>query len=382
MIASIPKNQVRKTYAKVKQYDIQAYDEDNLYPQRMDDILKASSTTFSCVRVYAKFIRGKGFKDTTFYKSVINDEGLTCDKLLRKLSEDFAEYQGFVILVNYNALYQISELYFGPFENYRLGLDETDHAGLIAEYFDWPRKIKNSIKKDDIKWYHPFNPDPVIIEKQVLAAGGWENYNGQIFYYSVDQNGYPLCSFDPVLESVLAEVDSDRTTRNNLKNNFSAKTVYIRKGKFEDEDERQEFLGNLKTFVGPDGSQIMMIETEGETGSGGEDIDAPEIKEIPSALNDKLFEYTDNKVMRKIMRNYLIPAILLSITDGGYFNQQQLQDATRYFNTITVDERILFEEVFRRLGQLFHTTINPSGDYSMMELDDFNLIEDGSANNA
>lgn len=215
----------------------------------------------------------------------------------------------------------------------------------------------------------------------MLKAGGWGSYKGQILYYSINDGGYPLASFDPVLESVLAEVDSDRTTRNNLKNNFSAKTVYVRKGKFEDEDEKDEFLAKLKTFVGPDGHQVMLIETEGEKGSGNEDIDTPDIKPIPSSLNDKLFEYTDNKVMRKIMRNYLIPAILLSITDGGYFNQQQLQDATRYYNSITVDERILFEETFAKLGSLFHTAINPSGDYSMLELDDFNLNENGTADN-
>ena len=64
----IPK--IRIPVADVTNLDIQSYGKGNNYPQMILQLLGASSNAKSCVGRYAKFIRGAGFKDSLFYKSI------------------------------------------------------------------------------------------------------------------------------------------------------------------------------------------------------------------------------------------------------------------------------------------------------------------------
>ena len=98
----IPK--IRIPVADVTNLDIQSYGKGNNYPQMILQLLGASSNAKSCVGRYAKFIRGAGFKDSLFYKSIVNMKGQTCDTLLRLCSDDLAKFGGFALHINYNLL--------------------------------------------------------------------------------------------------------------------------------------------------------------------------------------------------------------------------------------------------------------------------------------
>jgi hypothetical protein len=179
----------------------------------------------------------------------------------------------------------------------------------------------------------------------------------------MDENSYPLASCDAVLESLYAEIQSDLRTTSNLQNNFSAKNIMVHKGKFADEQARDAFESSLSDFVGPEGSDIIVVDVEN-------DEEVPTLLPITSKADDKMFEYTDTKITGKIIRNYLIPKILLSVTDGsGFFNQEQVRDATMYYNMVTEEERLLLESVFKKLGQGFHQNINPTGNYAIVPIE-------------
>lgn len=364
MKARVNSVEQRIVIVDMKSFNIKGYDGDNCYPQRMQDFISASPTAKQAVGLYAKYIRGNGFQDKTFYKTVINRLGLTPDKLLRRLSMDYAQMQGLAVHINYNALFQKTEINFVPFEHCRLCDPNSEYSGMIALHPDWSKRNKKTkISLETIDFIDSYNPDPEVILSQVEKAGGWEKYKGQIFWLSAEFESYPLSSIDAVLESVKAEIQSDKTTIQNLRNNFSAKTIYITKGVFETEEERTEFKdGVLGKFMGSDGDGLMLVELETEE-------EKPEIISVQSNLNDKLFEYTDSKVLRKIIRHFNQPAILHSITDGGYFNQQQLQDAMAYYNLVTTDERLIIEEVFTEICKDFKVELNPSNDYTLIAID-------------
>ena len=355
-ITNLPGAEPRIKKVNVKNLMVQGYDVDNAYPQRIMELVNASPTAKQAVAIYAKFMAGEGFANLDFYKLEVNSKGHTADDLLSRICSDMAPFRGFALHINWNAAFQVDSVFYVPFENVRKGIEEK--AGFYAVHDDW----KGKVKKEEIEFHYPFNPDPEIIQAQVDAAGGWDNYTGQLFYYSADYEAYPLASCDAVIESMQAEIASDRTTTANLKNNFSLKTVFVNKGKFDTEDERSQFIDGLKAFVGPDGEQIMVAECES-------DADKPELLAVQSSLNDKLFEYTDEKVLRKIIRHYNQPAILHSITDGGYFNQQQLQDAMNYYNGIVRNERLLLERVFTKIFSLFREQVTQ--DYSIKALSYF-----------
>lgn len=340
---NLPGAEPRIKKVNVRQYRVEAYDIDNAYPQRMISLVNACSTAKQAVEIKADFISGEGFADLSLYNLILNSKGLTADDLLNRNVSDYALHRGLAIHVNWNAAYEIDSLYYIPFENVRKGIEE--YGGMYAIYPNWKSDF-GRVKREEIEYHYPFNPDPDIIQAQVDLSGGWENYKGQVYYFSADYEAYPLSSVDEVIKSMEAEIASDNTTESNLRNNFSLKYIFINKGEFETEEERTDFKDGMKVFTGPDGEQIMIAECQS-------DEDKPEVIKLESSLNDKLFEATDNKVLRKIIRRFKQPAILHSITDGGYFNQQQLQDAMDYYNGIVKKERILMERIYSQLFLLF-----------------------------
>lgn len=345
-----------------KKLGIYSFDEDNLYPQRTMLLGNSSPTAKACLDTYGRFIEGGGFKDIQFYKAVVNLDGQTMDKILRLCRKDFARNRGFVLHFNVAFTGKIVEVYHVPFEHVRFATEEkTLETGYnFGLYTDWNKQINTSIKADAIDWLHEFNLRPDVIAQQVDDAGGWDNYKGQILYISSDEGGYPLSSFDSVIENIIAEIQSDIATTNNIEEGFTAKGMLIHKGKFASDEDREEFEDGVEEFIGAEGASVIVVDIE-------KDEDAPEFLEIPNTTNDKTFEYTDGKVTGKIIRNYLIPKILLSVTDGGgYFNQEQIRDAVMFYNSVTNVERTVLEEVFSIIGKNFIRPINQTGDYTII----------------
>lgn len=363
--STLPDADVRIKQPDFKTYHIRAYDTDNAYPQRMNNLRNASSAAKRAVSLYATFIRGGGFVNETFFQSVVNREGYTPDDLVRRHADDYALYQGIAFHVNYNSLFQISEVQFVPFENCRMCIEEPEYFDKIAVSDRWYiRDNKKSIKLSDIDYVDKFNPDPEAIQKQVDVAGGWDKYKGQILYYSSNYNRYPLASCDDVVPEMKSEIASSQTTYNNLKNNFSEKTVFSIGTTFEDQEEREDYLESIKKFVGPEGSNVMLVE-----GSFNDkmEVAAPVIDKIPNTLNDKVFEYSDKKVERKIFRSYLQPGILHTDTDTSALGRDDINEAAAYYNKVTENERILISGLYKTVFDLFEENICPDGNYDLVE---------------
>lgn len=341
---------------------ILSYDFDNAYPQRYTDIVNASGTGKYCTKLYGKFIEGDGFKDKTFYKSVIDSKGTTLDKLLRSVAKDFANRNGFAIHVNWNALHKIVDMRFIPFHDCRLALPDGDHANQIAVYDDWGRRKQSRILKDRIQYYDKFNPDPAMIEVQVQAAGGWANWKGQIYWYSTEGKDYPLAPLDAVIEDAESEGRIKNHKRKKSASGFNADTVFIHKGKFEDDTERKNFKKSLEDFQGDEASDIMLIEVE-------TDDQIPEIKKFEKSTGDKDF-YTTNEtsVQYNIRKELGIPGILAAENVQGALGlSTQMRDAYAVYNGLTNQERRTFEEAFQMLfSYWFNPGINPSNDYSII----------------
>lgn len=352
-----------------RRFNIQTYDLDNGYPQRMESLIKASPTAAGCVKLYQDYLIGNGCKDVTFYKSKINARGLTPDKLLRRISLDRIRLGGFAIHVNWNALYQVESVSFLPFKSTRLGI-EPDKQGRIAIHPDWYNTTRwgRYIAEKDIDYIWRFDPDPKEIERQVEHAGGWDKYQGQIYWHSDEFDDYPLSPFDKVIEPMITEAKSNTTTRNNVESNFQGKVVYIDKGKTESEDERKERDKVIQGFIGPEGSSVMIFEST-STGLDGKANDVPEIVPIVNKLDDKIFAYTDEKTRGQIYRAVQQNAILHSDLTQGRYNQNQLPESQMYYNTLLSADRLIIEECYQEIFSRFAVPINSTNDYSLIPMD-------------
>lgn len=364
--STLPNADTRIKTVDLKSFHVKAYDTDNGYPQRMNNLKNASSSAKRAVGLYAKFIRGGGFVNKTFYESVVNSEGYTPDDLVRRHSADYALYQGLALHVNYNALFEITEVSFVPFENCRKTLNkDEEYRNKIAVSDRW--FSKDSTKRlsiSDIDYIDVFNPDSAVIQRQVDKAGGWENYKGQILYYSAEYNQYPLASCDSVTLEMKAEAASSQTTYTNLRNNFSEKTVFSIGTEFETDEERNQYLNTLKSFVGPEGENVLLVEG---SFNDKQEVAAPVIAKIPNTLNDKVFEYSDKKVDRKILRSYQQPGILHTDTDTSALGRDDIEEAAEYYNKITEDERVLMSSLYKKVFDLFHVNVCPDGNYDLIE---------------
>lgn len=343
-----------------KSLGIVNYDIDNLYPQRVNDIVNNSGTAVTCLRMYSKYVMGGGAKDETFYKAKVNSKGLTVDKLIRKIVWSKGKFNGVAVHVNYNGLLQIVEASFVPFEYCRLvPEDDAENGGKIGIYDDWAKTKRKSIDKKKIDFINAYNPKTILDE--VKEAGGWENYKGQVLYWTAEGMEYPLAPYDSVLEDMMTEGQLKLFKNNTASKNFLASHLLI-VGKSESDEDAEEFDDNLRRFQGGDGAgTLLVLERE----NSDEQI---ELKKVDIQNYDKLYEYTENSSRDSIIKNFLIPPVLLLRTAGSLGTSKEISDASDHYNTITYDDRLIIEEILKEIFSKFYYNICPSNDYSILPI--------------
>ena len=284
---------------------IKTYGDNNLYPQQVRDIVQASPTGRTCVERRATYLEGDGLRSRILADAVCNVAGDTFDDVHHLCAGDYAFSDGIALHVNYNLLGQIVSLACVPFENCRL--EEEDEEGVIGHVVvhpDWRGKKTRGgkaikVNVDTIELFPVFNPDPAVVQQQIMASGGIEFYKGQILYVSnTGRLTYPLPQFDAALTDMSTEEGLVNVNQRNVRNGFlPGGMLVIRKGQnTEDNDPRDNdgFASTLETAQGDMNTQkIFLVEVE-------TDEEVP--KFIPFVTNnyDKEFTVTTNTVVDNI----------------------------------------------------------------------------------
>lgn len=360
-------------------YGVLSYDLDNAYPQRLLEMVAAAPTAKDCWQKRTSFISGRSFEDETFGNAVINDHGLTVKKLLRGVASDKALFRGFAIHVNYNANYKISSVNYVKFEDVRMGdPDDPEHCHKLAVYPDWGRKSWKVLLTKRIQWFNRYNPNPEVIEQEVIEAGGWDQYKGQLLYFNPEINDYPLAECDSVIEDIETEAGIKIFNNRTVTTGFLPAAMLFMKGKREEADnvnpdESGYFpQGNpsqieiaLGSFQGAkNGQKIVVIEHEDEN-------DKPELATFPIQNNDKLFEVTEKSIERRIIKGFSIPKELVNAEKAsGLSNGGEKKEAIRQFNDDTADERNEISEIFKDIFGRFWQVINTSGNWTIVPTPD------------
>lgn len=330
-----------------RQYGIQTYGDTNDFPQTVSEIVQASKTGNACLSIYNDFVYGHGFKDPGIYKLRVNKEGEKLDKILRMVCKDFTLWHGFAIHVNYNMNFRVSSIHHIPFESLRLAkADDDGFIGRTAYHPDWGHRDKTRSRwsPSDIEWFHLFNPDPGVILNQVEGAGGWDNYNGQILYFSGDSEGspsYPVPIFiaemtDMRTEEALANVAG----RNACSNFLSAGILVDIKDETQDQSQVNEAQKELNKFQGDENtSQLWYIQCKSKD-------EVPQFIRFSGENYDKAFEVTQRVIPENIGQAFKQPPILRAVDVGANFGADLMTNAYKYYNSVTVRERQQLEETF------------------------------------
>lgn len=341
-------------------YNITTYGADNLYPQHLQRITKASGTATLCLNRYAKFVEGWGF-DERLSKMVVNDEGETADTLLHDVVGDLCEFGGFALHVNYNLLGEVSSVHHVPFEHCRL--EEPDDVGVVAHVKvsdDWSGKKKHKgytvSLENNIETFPVFNPDPVVVLRQIENVGGIDNYHGQIMWCSMDGGQtYPT----PIYDAAVTEISTDEGLGNvkyrSVRNNFLVPCMLVTKkgvpytsasGRevtphmIEEEDLR-DFQGDENT------SKIMLVELE-------DDEEQPQIVEFPVKNLSKEFETTGTDTVERIYAQFH-QELFYAIRIGKLgFSGTVMKDAYEYYAGEVTNEQRFIERQIQRVIDVWH----------------------------
>lgn len=355
----------------VKNLGIQGYGEANNYPQRISQLLSSSTNAKTCASRYAKFVRGNGFADTTFYTSIVNSKGQTCDTLLRLCSEDLATYGGFALHINYNVLCEVVSVNHVPFEHCRLSMeDDNGYIATIAVHPDWTQESgKKSIKKpskESVDYIDVFNPRKEVVAAQIERAC-IENYKGQVMYVtSAGDLEYPTPKYDSAVTDISTDEGLANVRCRNVRNNFlpSGMWVYPKPRLMEgekapaggfDPEMFKQFQGDMNSC------KIASVGLEeGDT--------PPQFVEFPTKNYDKDYTVTKEATVEEIYTAFGQEVFLRIRTGALGFSSDVVSDAFNFYNADTSDERNLMEQAFKAAFQRFAYPINQTNDYSLIPL--------------
>lgn len=361
---------VRPNYA----WGILNFDIDNAYPQRMLELIGQSPTAKACWGKRLKYIGGNGFEEEDLGKIEINRKGMTLAKLLHATANDKALFTGFGWHLNYNANYRVSEINFVKFEDIR---EPDDHSDKYAVYPDWGRKTWEAITTAKIQYIDKYNADPDVIKQQVINAGGWDEYKGQLFYFNPQVDDYPLIVADEVWEDFETEAGIKIFNNRQITTGFMPSVIISQRQRREEADNAspiddenfrnrpRQLERDLGQFQGvKNGQNILFLEHTS-------DEDKPEITTFQMQNNDKLFELTEKAVAGRIIKGFMIPKELIdSEKASGLSNGGEKKEAIREFNNDTAPDRREIAEIFLQIFANFWTIVNPKGNWNILEIPD------------
>ena len=341
------KTKQRVVLPDLKKEQVEAYDADNSYPQRIRDIVLSSGVARACTEMFARYIFGNGVSDPVLFKKVINRKGVTLDKLLRKCVDDYSMWYGFAVHVHYNIFGEVIGYYHLPFEFVRKGIEKKE--GLFAVYNNWDKRdLNEKYNTSNIDFIHPFNPASVISEIEQCEGNTVEekfkNYKGQVFYFSKEGYNYPLAPIDPVIKDAETTYEIQLFKNKNIRTNFMASHMFVYKGEFEDDSSREEFKKSLEKFQGAEMvGNIMLVEASSPD-------QVPTLTPFTIQNNDKLWEFTETSTVNNIIQNFGIPPVLMGILQSGKLGTaNEINDAHGFYNNHTSYDRAIMSEEFTRL---------------------------------
>jgi len=345
---------------------IKGYGTGNDYPQKVLEIINSSGTGRTCMDIYVKFVEGAGFQDPALSEAVLNSNNERANSLLRKAAKDLKNFNGFAICVKYNGMGLPYEYYNVPFEQCRLEIKATgsknDYTGRIAVYSDWTGVTGKLFDMLQVKFINKFNPLTVVNE--MIAAGGPEEYLGQILYFTADGDfEYPISPFDPVITDMLTEESVSTVKHRNAKFNFLPSGILVRKGikprtldggAIDPHDpynqEQLESAANIKKMQGDENaSKIWVVDVDA-------DEEKPEFIDFTAKNYDRQYEVTEKTVQEIIGKMFMIPPILRGVDIGAGFGADLMSNAYQFMSSATGNERRMLEVAFRDLLEYYYVT--------------------------
>lgn len=372
----------RNTVRVEKRYEIHTNGHDNAYPTRMERLINASPTAKACAKAMAKFIIGGGFNvafpDETYIGK--NQDGkLTPNDALKESGYSLAYHKAFALHLNYNLNADISSITPMPYPHCRYGLaDSEGFKGKIIVYDNWENSNGKGVKKDDFVIFDVFNPNKETVLKQMEAAGGIQNYRGQVLIVKMENTIYPLSTIDAAQDDADTDYKFSLTRNRAVNKGFRGKKIVVTD--IMGDADLEQFQSDLKGIQGADSKgDILHLMTDYTSEDKKKKIDVQSLDDANSAV---IMDSEEKAVSNNIRRCFnSIPQILIDVVDGGIFGQsgEAFKMSQAFYNSQTSEEREIVSSTFKKLFSYYAYPINPGNDWTIIPLE---IIADAPVDSA
>lgn len=338
------------------------YGHNNLYPQQVATIVATSAIGSACIKRYADFIEGRGFRDEQLAALELNRFQETADDILAKVAHDVGMYGGLALHVNYDLGGNVVEVQHVPFENCRL--EEPDEDGVVHHILlhpDWTQQRTRAgqrlwVNSETVDRIPVFNLDSV--REEMLEAGGIGEYQGQILYISnIGANEYAIPRYDCILTELSIDEGISNVKYRNVRNNFLPAGMLITKqGQMAPEgdsgDSDKEFANFMDDFIDFQGDE-KSCNIIGMNVASEEEV--PEFRPFEVQNFDKQFETTESSTEGRIYACFGQEAFYCIKQGKVGFGGDVVTDAYSLYNSVTGKERRLIERAFTKVlsGSIF-----------------------------
>jgi len=358
--------QKRVLFRDNKSLNVQSYDLDNIYPQRVRNAINSSGTATACTGLFFKHLRGRGFKNSQLEKLVVNEKNQTLADVHRLVCADRAMYLGYALHVSYDAMLQPVAIKHIPFEYIRLSIPDDMGNVLTAKIHpDWARESGKPFDLSKIIEIDFYTEDTARIYEQIERAGGFDKWQGHLLYFSEKGSAvYPPAVCDPVFEDVLTDAGIKMWKYRGISTDFMANYFWIFPGEFASVGERDNYIQAVNSFQGVDNShKIAVVECPVPESK-------PELIKIDKQDNDKVYELTETTVRENIIRAYGQPLALHAIHMSGSLGlSKEWEEAKSNYDERTADEREFIGLSFKPILSRWSVgNPAPDGDYSIVPL--------------
>ncbi|GAB2549905.1 phage portal family protein [Spirosoma aerophilum] len=295
----------------------------NLLPQDLLTLVSDSVTARACLATRAQFIQGNGFTDPAIAKMVVHRSGLTLDQVLHRTSNNVAYFEGVVLHIGYNGHGKIASIRPIPYEFIRLC--EPDDMGIITHaaicpYLDGGY---NANKKNLFTKIPLFNPDPAVVQAQMVEAGGIEQYQGQLLYepfWAPGDGYYHQPSWMTAVRAIESEGQLDLFNWNTIVNGFNVSGILSVIG------DSTKTAANYDPLLDPQSIEYQLADNQGAENAARvmvmrfkteSEAQATKFLDITGANLAQRFEYTSGWAADMITRAMNVPNELVGIRRNG-----------------------------------------------------------------
>jgi len=320
--------------------DILLWGTDNLYPQRVEEVINSSPITKSALNVTSDFLNGDGFAtDAQLGEYSFN-------QLLQLSSLDFATYRACAILLDVNLDGEIVDAQPVDMKYVRLGAPNKElEVKTIRVSVDWEEQLPIALRPKILTYpiWEGKDAAKAMIDSWDVNSQG--DFPGFCYLNTPKKRQYPLATVDAVLDSSQSNAEIQVFELSSIQNGFQSASVIKHQGKIADVEERRRVENLVASVRGAENANSIIV---WEVPDG---FEGDVLEQIPANDQDKLFEQTNKATVNRIVQSLAIPPSLLGIMpENSFFTMQEINDSYMYFNVRTKNQRTILAEIFQEIA--------------------------------